>query len=138
MTTWCVEAFYDGDCPLCVREVRLLQRLDRKRQRIRWTDIAAPDFDARSTGKTFEEFMQQMHGRLPDGTWIEGVEVFRQLYAAVGLGPLVALSRLPGIAWVADRAYEVFARNRLQWTGRCQDGVCELPRQPTRSRVGGA
>ena len=31
-----VEVFYDGDCPLCTREIRLLRRLDR-RGRIRFT-----------------------------------------------------------------------------------------------------
>ena len=125
--SWTVEAFYDGDCPLCLREVNMLRRMDRKGQRIQWTDIAAPGFDAAAYGKTFDEFMDRMHGRLADGTWIEGVEVFRQLYAAVGLGPLVALSRLPGVSWAADRAYEVFARNRLRLTGRCTDDVCAVP-----------
>ena len=32
--------------------------------------------------------------RLPDGTWVEGVEVFRRLYAAVGFTRLAAVSRL--------------------------------------------
>ena len=123
---WTVEAFFDGECPLCLKEVQLLRRLDRK-ERIRWTDIASPDFDARSQGKTHEELMAKMHGRLPDGTWIEGVEVFRRLYSAVGLGPLVALSRIPGISHLADLGYRVFAKNRLRLTGRCQEGTCELP-----------
>ena len=67
MTTWYVEAFYDGDCPLCVREVNLLRRLDRKRQRIRWTDIAAPDFDAQSTGKTLRVLDDDTCRRLAPG-----------------------------------------------------------------------
>ena len=33
--------------------------------------------------------MAQIHGRLPDGTWLQGVEVFRRLYAAIGFGSLV-------------------------------------------------
>jgi len=120
-----LEAFFDGDCPLCLKEVALLRKLDRK-ERIRWTDIASPDFDASSYGKTQEEFMAKMHGRLPDGAWIEGVEVFRQLYAAVGMGPLVALSRLPGISHAAELGYRVFAKNRLRLTGRCQGEVCSV------------
>ena len=123
---WRVEAFFDGDCPLCVREVRMLQRLDR-RTRIKWTDVAAPGFDAQALGKSHAAFMERMHGRLADGTWIEGVEVFRQLYQAVGFGPLVGLSRLPGISWLADRGYDLFARNRLRLTGRCDAQSCELP-----------
>jgi predicted DCC family thiol-disulfide oxidoreductase YuxK len=64
---------------------------------------------------------------LPDGRILEGVEVFRQLYAAVGFGPLVAVTRLPGISALLDRGYRYFARNRLRWTGRCEAGVCGRP-----------
>lgn len=122
---WTVEAFFDGDCPLCVKEVSFLQKLDRK-ARIRWSDIAAPDFDAGEVGKTHAELMASMHGRLPDGTWIEGVEVFRRLYAAVGFRPLVALTRLPGISQLADLGYALFAKNRLRLTGRCESESCAI------------
>jgi predicted DCC family thiol-disulfide oxidoreductase YuxK len=75
---------------------------------------AASDF-----GVGWDEFMSEIHGRLPDGTWVRGVEVFRQLYSAVGWTPVVWLSRLPIVAGLLDRAYRLFARNRLRWTGRC-------------------
>ncbi|HMI91085.1 MAG TPA: DUF393 domain-containing protein [Polyangiales bacterium] len=119
-----VEVFYDGECPLCTREVSVLRRLDR-RSRIRFVDIAAPGFDPAALGVSHEALMARIHGRLPDGTLIEGVEVFRRLYAAVGFGWLVAVTRLPGIAQGLDLAYGTFARNRLRLTGRC-DGACEL------------
>jgi predicted DCC family thiol-disulfide oxidoreductase YuxK len=116
-----VEVFHDGACPLCAREIAALRRLDR-RGRIRFTDIAAPGFDAAAVGVPWSALMDRIHGRLPDGALIEGVEVFRRLYAAVGFGPLVALTRLPGIAWLLDRAYGAFARRRLRLTGRCDAG----------------
>lgn len=120
-----VEVFYDGECPLCMREIRMLMRLDR-RGRIRFTDIAAPEFDASSLGLDPAALMDRIHGRLADGTVIEGVEVFRRLYGAVGFGPAVALSRLPGVAGLLDAAYAKFAKNRLRWTGRCDPatGTC--------------
>lgn len=71
--------------------------------------------------------MARIHGRLPNGEWIEGVEVFRRLYAAVGFGPLVALSRVFGIRQLLDLAYDVFAKNRLRITGRCDAGTCAVP-----------
>lgn len=122
------EVFYDGDCPLCVREIRMLQWLDRK-GRITFTDIAAPSFDERTVGLDWDTLMARIHGRLPDGTLVEGVEVFRQLYAAVGLGPLVALTRLPGLSHLAELGYRLFAKNRLRLTGRCADGACSVPRR---------
>jgi predicted DCC family thiol-disulfide oxidoreductase YuxK len=124
-----IEVFYDGACPLCMREIRMLRGRDR-RQRIRFVDIAADGFDAASVGLTWEALMDRIHGRLPDGTLVEGVEVFRRLYGAVGFGRLVALTRLPGITQLLDIAYHAFARNRLRLTGRCADGACELHTKP--------
>lgn len=119
-----VEVFFDGECPLCTREIGWLRRLDR-RGRIQFTDIAAPGFDAQAmTGLPAERLMARIHGRLADGRMIEGVEVFRRLYAAVGFGPLVALTRLPGISHLMDAAYRWFARNRLRLTGRCDHQSC--------------
>lgn len=118
-----IEVFFDGDCPLCRREIRVLQRWDR-RGKIRFTDISSPGFQAAEVGKTDEVLMAQMHGRLPDGTWLQGVEVFRRLYAAVGFGPLVLLSRLPLISPLLDWGYAVFARHRLRLTGRCTANGC--------------
>lgn len=130
--TEAVEVFFDGACPLCRREVALLRRLDRGRGRIRFTDIDAPGFDPSSVGQTQAELMARIHGRLADGSLVTGVEVFRQLYTAVGFGALVALTRLPGIRHVLDAAYTLFARNRLRLTGRCTNDSCEVPRkQPT-------
>lgn len=124
-TPWRVEVFYDGDCPLCLREIRLLQWMDRK-NRIRFTDIAAPDFRPENFGKTMNELMDEIQGRLPDGSWIIGVEVFRRLYSAVGLGFLVALTRIPGITHLLDFGYKLFAKNRLRLTGRCDARTCDL------------
>jgi len=118
-----------------MREIRLLRGRDH-RQRIRFVDIAAAGFDASSLGVTWEALMDRIHGRLPDGTLVQGVEVFRRLYAALGFAPLVALTRLPGIAQLLDLAYRVFAKNRLRLTGRCADGACPVHGKPHTSRSG--
>ncbi|MSQ09691.1 MAG: DUF393 domain-containing protein [Dehalococcoidia bacterium] len=120
-----IELFYDGDCPLCKREVALLRRMD-PRSRMRFTDIATPGFDAAEVGVPWQALLDRIHGRLSDGSVIEGVEVFRRLYGAVGFGPLVAVSRLPGISHLLEVVYRVFAKNRLRLTGRCHNGVCEV------------
>ena len=119
---------FDGECPLCMREVRLLRRLDRGRGKLGLEDIAAPGFDPGVYGLDQNTVMARIHGVLPDGTVIEGVEVFRRAYAAVGLGWLLAPTRWPGLRQLSDAAYRVFARNRLRWTGRkdaCTDDACE-------------
>jgi predicted DCC family thiol-disulfide oxidoreductase YuxK len=68
--------------------------------------------------------MARIHARLPDGTLVEGVEVFRRLYAAVGFAPVAALTRLPGVAQFLDVAYDWFAQRRLRLGGRCDAGTC--------------
>ncbi|MBW2525614.1 MAG: DUF393 domain-containing protein [Deltaproteobacteria bacterium] len=135
---WQIEVFYDGQCPLCVREIRMLQRLD-QRGRIRFTDIAAPQFEPSDYGRRMDELMDRIHGRLPNGRWVEGVEVFRRLYTAVGFGPLVWVSRLPGIAQLLDWGYRLFAENRLRLTGRCApDGSCTIDGAALSARGGGS
>ena len=124
--TEAVEVFFDGACPLCRREIALLARLDGGRKRIRFTDIDAPGFDAASVGRTQAELMARIYGRLPDGSLVTGVEVFRRLYSAVGFGALVALTRLPGVRHALDAAYALFAKNRLRLTGRCTNETCEV------------
>jgi predicted DCC family thiol-disulfide oxidoreductase YuxK len=121
-----VEVFFDGACPLCQREITVLRRLD-EQDRIRFTDIAAPNFDAAALGTTSDALMSRIQGRLQDGTWIEGVEVFRRLYDAVGYRKLVRLTRLPLVSAALDAAYALFAKNRLKLTGRC-DAACVVPK----------
>lgn len=124
-TNYDLEVFYDGGCPLCRREIAALKKWDRRGQ-VLFTDINAPEFCAESVGKTQAELMERIHGRLPDSGWVTGAEVFRRLYAAAGFGPLVALTRLPGVSNLMDWSYAVFARNRLRMTGRCTDESCRV------------
>lgn len=118
-----LELFYDGGCPICSREVRFLRRRDR-RGAIRFTDIDAADFRPEPGGPTLNMLMARIHARLPDGSWVEGVEVFRRLYSAIGFGALVSVTRLPGIAHLLDLAYSVFAKNRRRVFGRCTTETC--------------
>ncbi|WP_299470226.1 thiol-disulfide oxidoreductase DCC family protein [uncultured Gimesia sp.] len=123
-----IEAFYDAECPLCLREVNMIRRLDRK-HKILFTNIADPKFDAEAYGKTWDQFMNEMHARLPDGSWVTGVEVFRRLYTAAGLGWIVLPTRLPVVSQLLDLTYCFCAKNRLRFTGRCnhQNGSCRVP-----------
>ncbi len=130
-----IEVFYDGACPLCTREIELIRRMDRA-ERIRFTDIASVSFDAASIGVPWPALMDRIHGRLPDGTILQGVEVFRRLYAAVGFRKLAAATRLPGVSQLLDFSYAVFAKNRLKFTGRCSDAACPAHRAPSSTNFG--
>lgn len=129
-TDWDVKLLYDGECPLCAREVRFIARRNRG-GRLALEDIAAPDFDAGRYGTTRAALMGEIHGVLPDGQLITGMEVFRRAYAAVGLGVLAAPTGWPVLRPMFDRAYGWFARNRLRLTGRAD--ACESERCAPRS-----
>jgi len=122
-----LEAFYDEACPLCKSEVKFIRRLD-SQHKILFTNIADPQFNATSYGKTIDQLMNEMHARLSDGSWITGVEVFRRIYSAVGFRWLVSATRMPGLCQLLDILYYVFARNRLRLTGRChlKNSSCDL------------
>jgi len=113
-----IRILYDGECPLCRREISLLERIDGGRGRLDFEDISKDDFDASVYGLETRSVHERIHGILPDGTAIEGVEVFRRAYAAIGLGWLVAPTRWPGLRRITDALYRWFARNRLRMTGR--------------------
>jgi predicted DCC family thiol-disulfide oxidoreductase YuxK len=118
MGGWQIKILIDGACPLCQREARLLRWLDRGRGRLLLEDITAASFEIEQCGVSEQSLMAQIHGVLPDGRLVTGMEVFRRAYAAVGLGWLLAPTRWPVIRPLCDRLYAWFARNRLRLTGR--------------------
>ncbi len=124
---WDVKVLYDHACPMCRREVTWLNRRD-KDGRIFFEDISAASFDAGRYGLEQSAVEGAIHGVMPDGTIIHGVEVFRRMYSAVGLGWLLAPTRWPLLRQLADRAYIAFARRRIRIgaaMGRdCTDGRC--------------
>lgn len=115
---WELRMLYDAECPLCAREVALLEWLDRGRHRVQFEDIADPAFDPNVYGLDQPTVEARLHAVLPDGRTIEGVDVFERAYAAVGLTWLAAPMRWKPIRWLLDRGYDWFARNRLALTGR--------------------
>lgn len=113
-----IEVFFDGDCPLCKREISWVRSRARDGQ-ILFTDISHPDFDAEAaTGKTYYELMARLHARTADGEWITGIEVTRRMFEAIGYGWLVWPTRWPILRQLSDWSYDWFARNRLRLTGR--------------------
>ncbi len=135
---WRIKLLYDGDCPLCRREVEFLRRRDGGRGLIAFVDIAAPDYDAAANaGIDFVTAMREIHAITTDGQVIRGVEVFRQVYAVLGLGWVYGWTGLPGIRRLVDWVYGLWAERRLALTGRpdvmtiaaqrCPSGRCERP-----------
>ena len=116
---WQIKLLYDGDCPLCVREVNFLQKKDAGRGLVQFVDIADDAYDpAQHGGVDFETAMGRIHAVLADGTVIKNVEVFRRIYSILGIGWIYAPTRWPLIGPLVDKLYDIWADLRLQVTGR--------------------
>ena len=116
---WQIKLLYDGECPLCVREVNFLTEKDAGRGIVKFVDIASLDYDPQeNAGIDFATAMGTIHAILPDGTVIKNIEVFRQVYECLGMGWIYAVTKIPVVGAIADWLYKVWARWRLKITRR--------------------
>ena len=109
------EVFFDGDCPLCRREIDWIRRLD-KSNRLILTNIASPLFVP--TDVSLETLMREIHGRIGAEDYVTGVEVFRQIYDRIGFSFLVAPTRWPVIRHALNPFYRSFAFFRFRLARR--------------------
>ena len=103
--------YYDGACPLCMREIGLLRRLDR-RGRIAFEDVSPPDA-APSCPLDRAALLARFHAKLPSGEVVSGARAFTEAYARVpGLGWASALGRFAPSRAALDWLYARFLRVR--------------------------
>jgi len=117
--SWQIELLYDGECPLCLREVNFLKKRDAGRGLVAFVDIMDDNYTPKAHGGVdFEAAMGRIHAVLPDGTVIKNVEVFRRVYEILGMGWIYAATKWPIIGSMVDALYGVWAHWRLTLTGR--------------------
>lgn len=128
--TWEFKLFFDGECPLCVREANFMRRLDAGRGKLALEDLTDPSFDASKYDADMNDLLDRIHGITPDGQLIEGLEVFRRAYNAVGKGWIFAWSGWPIVRPFADLGYRLFAKYRYAITFRkrpqCDSNRCYI------------
>lgn len=116
-----VTVWYDSACPLCIREIALMRRLDRR---------DAIDFvDARSAQGCpidQQELLARFHARERGGPIVSGAAAFAAMWRAIPvLRPLGLLARFRPVLWVLERLYRLFLRVRpamQRWARRALDG----------------
>ena len=117
--SWKIKLLYDGDCPLCLREVNFLTKKDAGRGLVKFVDVAGDDYDsAENAGIDFATAMGVIHAVRADGTIVKNVAVFREVYEILGMGWVYAITKLPVIGPLADWIYGIWADYRLAVTGR--------------------
>jgi predicted DCC family thiol-disulfide oxidoreductase YuxK len=103
LTVW-----YDGACPLCRREMKLMSRLDQRRA-ISFVDLAATPSVLPAPRANL---LSQLHVR-ENGELMSGASAFAALWRAVPLlRPLGLLARIPVVLALLERAYGAFLRVR--------------------------
>jgi predicted DCC family thiol-disulfide oxidoreductase YuxK len=102
---------YDANCPVCALEMDHLRERTEAGKLV-FVDIGAEGFDPRPYGASFEAMDAEIHGVLPDGSVIKGVEVLRLAYDAAGLGWVMRPTGWAPLRPLFDMGYRVFARHR--------------------------
>jgi predicted DCC family thiol-disulfide oxidoreductase YuxK len=103
-----LQVWYDGGCPLCLREIALMRRLDR-RGAILFSDVSAP---ATACPLDRDLLLARFHAR-EDGVMLSGAAAFAAMWRAIPLlRPLGRAARnrwvLAGLEWL----YGCFLRIR--------------------------
>lgn len=118
--------FFDGDCPLCKREIAFLKNLTPKNE-FEFIDLALNKESAKEKfGKTYDELMREIHAKDENDKWLIGMNAFRLVYSYTPYKTVFNLTKLPLIKQILDLGYKFFAKNRLKLTGRhCENNVCK-------------
>lgn len=107
---WPLTLYYDGECPLCLREIRMFQGRNHQ-GRLELVDIAQPSVMP-LPGLSRADMLDCLHAQFSDGKLVTGVDATYWSYRSVGLDWLV----MP-LSWSWARpfwlwAYRQFCRLR--------------------------
>ena len=99
-----VTVWYDSDCPLCVREMKLMRRLD-KRNAINFVSIQSATGCPVGTNELMKRFHAQERGQ----PIVSGAAAFAAMWRAIPvLRPLGLLARFRPVLWILERLYRGF------------------------------
>ena len=106
--------FYDGNCPMCRREVAWLKRLSGPG--LSFSDIHSVED---STLPSREELLRSLHLRRADGTMVRGLEANVAMWQHTRFGLPWRLLLLPGIRVIAHWLYGIWATRRYRRLYAC-------------------
>lgn len=114
--------YYDGLCPLCQREMKLLRRL--KSDALRLLDIHK---QWQLPAEERESMLRQLHLLMPDGRWLIGADASVEAWRYTRIGWLIKPLRWPLIGSVVDRVYRRWALSRFRRLYGSGRYLCTLP-----------
>ena len=103
LTVW-----YDGECPLCMREINLMRRLSRPGT-INFVEIQNNAGCPLDADTLLSRFHAQEHGK----PIVSGAAAFAAMWRAVPvLRPLGLLAKFRPVLWILERMYRGFLKIR--------------------------
>ena len=132
-TKWPLTLYFDGECPLCAREIKLL-RAHAAPGRLHFVDISDEAFDPVAVGYTLEQMESVLHAKFDDGTWVTGLDATLWSWRAAGMGVWAAPLSWRFIRPLLNIGYRLFCRSRpyLAWlphpdgSRRCSAESCAV------------
>lgn len=104
LTVW-----YDGACPLCIREIALMRRLD-KRQRIAFADVTEPSIACPLDRSLM---LARFHATTDHGETLSGAAAFAAMWREIPpLRPLGLMAQNRVVLALLERTYTLFLRVR--------------------------
>lgn len=130
-----VTLFYDGQCPLCMKEIDLLQHYNTE-QRLQLVDIHSEAFESLYPQIDKHAADRLLHAIGHNGQLLTGLDANVAVWQAVGKHRWLKALRWPVIRWFADHGYLLFAKHRHKisyWlTGQKRCDACDKDVCPPR------
>ena len=98
--------YYDGNCPLCQREIAFYQRRQGS-DSIHWHDVSQTGLTAGDL--TRGDALRRFHVRRTDGTLVSGARAFAELLKTMPTLRWLGLAlAVPPVSWLAELGYRAF------------------------------
>ena len=102
--------FYDGRCPLCMREVRVLAQISDPGLRLK--NLHGLNGEPGEPSRL--ALLKTLHLRTGNGEWLTGVDATVRAWSHTRWGFLFRVLRWPLIGPLADAVYRFWARRRYR------------------------
>lgn len=109
--------YFDGQCPLCAREIRTLRRL--QQGGLAFVDVHQQSEHAEDERPGREQLLRRLHLRRADGHWEVGLPATVRAWSHTRAGVLFRPLLWPGLFLVADWVYRRWADRRYERKYAC-------------------
>jgi len=100
--------FFDGECPLCTREIRFY-RGQRGAEDINWVDVTKASLDNLPSGLTQKDALARFHVLTTEGELVSGGNAFSSLWLSLPAFQWAGkLFKISFLALLLERAYKIF------------------------------